>query len=125
MGKIMRNPENSLFDGLSPEQRQRVVLTKLDFIPGKRIAKSCQECGACCLAYSIRRLKGTGSPCPNLTIKDGKFSCRDYANRPDACKQYDCSEEKTNTPRQNERVIELFSAHMLNVDQLNRSKNQK
>lgn len=118
----MRNPETSLFYSLSEDQKQKVVLRKLDFVPGETISKNCQACGACCLALSIPGEKGAGTPCPNLQIKNGKFACRDYKNRPDTCRKYDCSQEKTNTPRQNERVIELFSAHMLNVNELNRSK---
>lgn len=118
----MRGPEVNLFNSLNLDQKQEVVLRKFDFVPGERIAKNCQECGACCLALSIRLLKGTGSPCPNLEIKDGKFACRDYKNRPDTCREYDCREEKTNTASQRERVRELFSARTLNASQLKKTK---
>ena len=121
----MRNPETPLFNNLSPDQKHGVVLRTLEFTPGERIAKNCQECAACCLALSIRGLKGPGTPCPNLEIKDGKFSCRDYANRPNTCRRYDCSAEKTNTILQRERVRELSSAHVLNSIQLHKNENQK
>ena len=121
----MRGPEVNLFNSLTLDQKQGVVVRKINFETGTPIAKNCQECAACCLAFSVRGLKGFGSPCPSLEIKEGKFSCRDYENRPSTCRKYNCTREKTNTKSQKERVRELLSAHVLNVTQLKKSENVK
>lgn len=105
-----------------PDEKQDAIVKSIDFTPGRRIATNCQECAACCVAYSVYGIKGAGDPCPNLTIKNGKFECIIYDAKPATCQLYDCRSEKNNTKSQRERIKELSSAYVLNIIQLNNSK---
>lgn len=104
--------ERPIFNRLGIHDKQKAILETLDH-NGKNIKKNCQDCGACCFAFSVPSLKNHGEMCQNLEIKDGLKRCRIYEQRPEECKKFNCRDMKQNTKRQITRLNELIAAQYL------------
>jgi Fe-S-cluster containining protein len=48
--------------------------------------------GLCaCGCGSVRYRGSVRDPCPSLVGSNGKYECRDYGNRPEWCREFNCA----------------------------------
>jgi len=72
----------------------------------------CVQCGACCSVYvkkgtaELVALDDIKSPndieviaCRHLQVKDSRFTCGDYENRPNVCREFNCLAKANQNPQ--------------------------